>query len=127
MNLKTVKAAETPPCFISGALPVHLCELADRREAVGQLLGRGQAVSLHGVGGLWRTVARRQVRGRGSRQTSGVKQGLRLRSALTHLRSESNTFKTFRKTSALSTVSPDFEQKLQIRWISHRWRQSAPT
>lgn len=53
---------------------------------MGQLLGGGQAVGLHGVGALWRAVTRRQVGRRGSRQTRGVEQGLSLRSTLTHLK-----------------------------------------
>lgn len=51
---------------------------------MGQLVG-GEAVALHGVGGLRGAVARRQVRGRWSRQTGGVEHGLRLRTTLTRL------------------------------------------
>lgn len=64
---------------------VSLCELADGGEAVGQRLVGGQAVALHGVGGLRGAVARRQGRGSGGRQSSGVEHGLRLRTGLTRL------------------------------------------
>lgn len=67
------------------ACDVSLCELADGGEAVWQRVVCGEAVALHGVGGLGGVVSRRQVGGGGSRQTSRVEHGLRLRPGLTRL------------------------------------------
>jgi len=52
---------------------------------VGQWLVGGEAVALHGEGGLRGAVARLQVGGGGGRQTSRVEHGLRLRAALVSL------------------------------------------
>lgn len=80
---KRVHTAEVQPFT---GVRTHLCELADGGEAMGQRLVGGEAVTLHGVGGLRGAVAWRQVRRRGSRQTSRVEHGLRLRTGLTRLR-----------------------------------------
>ncbi len=73
---------------------IDLCELADGGEAVRQRLVGGEAVSLHGVGGLWGAVARLQVRRVGSRQTSRVEHGLRLRTSLSRLRGKTDSHET---------------------------------
>lgn len=86
---------ETPDQhFLSTQKTGYLCELADGGEAMGQRLVGGEAVPLHGVGGLWGAVARLQVRRGGSWQTSRVEHGLRLRTTLTGLRDRTGRFRT---------------------------------